>query len=208
MSNFNPYDVLGVSTDASSEEIKSKYKSLAQQHHPDKGGDEELFKKIKESYEILIDPVRRKKYDSTGNFTQEKPIRSECLDNLSRMFFKMASEIDPEQEDIVLKMRNESRKMKTDTEHNINICKEYIRKLEVLLKRIRFKNEGDDFLRMFAEKQLENRNNELINFQRQIQISEMMLELLDSYEWGLPSNLIKEFIKETKPPQSFVDHSK
>jgi DnaJ family protein A protein 2 len=45
--NINLYDILGVSKNATFEEIKTKYKSLAQQHHPDKGGDPDLFKKIK-----------------------------------------------------------------------------------------------------------------------------------------------------------------
>jgi DnaJ family protein A protein 2 len=42
----NLYDILGLSKNASFDEIKAKYKSLAQQHHPDKGGNPELFKKI------------------------------------------------------------------------------------------------------------------------------------------------------------------
>ena len=206
MSDFNPYDILGVSSDATFEEIKSKYKSLAQQHHPDKGGDEEVFKKIKAAYEILIDPVRRKQYDTTGSTQQEKPIRDECLDRLAKMFFFFSSEIDPEKEDIVLKMRVESRKLKDDATHNIEMCKTFINKLNILLERLRFKEQGDNFLKGFAEKQLEIRNNELLNFQKQIMISEMMLELLENYEWGLPSNLIEAFI-DTKPKQTFVNHN-
>ena len=42
----NLYDILGVSKSASSDELKRAYKKLAIQHHPDKGGDEEIFKKI------------------------------------------------------------------------------------------------------------------------------------------------------------------
>jgi hypothetical protein len=74
------------------------------------------------------------------------------------------------------------------------------------LARLRFKEHGDNFLKGFAEKQLEIRNNELLNFQKQIMISEMMLELLENYEWGLPSNLIEAFI-DPKPKQTFVNHN-
>jgi curved DNA-binding protein CbpA len=205
MSTFNPYDVLGVSADASPEEIKSKYKSLAQHHHPDKGGDEETFKKIKTAYEILIDPVRRKQYDTTGSTAQDRSIRDECLERLSRMFFSFAAEIDPERDDIVLKMRVETRKIKDESTHNIEVCKTFIKKLNTLITRLRFKQQGDDFLKSFAEKQLEIRNNELLNFQKQIMISEMMLELLENYEWGLPSNLIESI--PPKPKQTFVNHN-
>jgi curved DNA-binding protein CbpA len=205
MSTFNPYDVLGVSADASPEEIKSKYKSLAQHHHPDKGGDEETFKRIKTAYEILIDPVRRKQYDTTGSTAQDRSIRDECLERLSRMFFSFAAEIDPERDDIVLKMRVETRKIKDESTHNIEVCKTFIKKLNTLITRLRFKQQGDDFLKSFAEKQLEIRNNELLNFQKQIMISEMMLELLENYEWGLPSNLIESI--PPKPKQTFVNHN-
>ena len=66
---MNPYTELDVPVDASLETIKQRYRTLAQMHHPDKGGNEELFKQIKLAYEILSDPVRRKQYDITGETT-------------------------------------------------------------------------------------------------------------------------------------------
>ena len=61
------YDVLGVDHNATSEQIKKAYKKLANKHHPDKErGDEELFKRINQAYETLIDPVKRQSYDITG----------------------------------------------------------------------------------------------------------------------------------------------
>lgn len=50
----NHYETLGVQPDASPEELKKAYRKLAMEHHPDKGGDEDKFKQITESYEILI----------------------------------------------------------------------------------------------------------------------------------------------------------
>ena len=54
------YDVLGVSKDATREEITKAYRKLALKHHPDRGGDAEEFKKINEANEILSDPVKGK----------------------------------------------------------------------------------------------------------------------------------------------------
>lgn len=57
------YEILSVSKNASQTEIKQSYKKLILQHHPDKGGNEETFKKIQEAYETLGDPEKRMIYD-------------------------------------------------------------------------------------------------------------------------------------------------
>jgi len=67
----NYYDILGIKRDASSEQIKSIYRRLSQIYHPDTGSHlgvdgEQPFRKIKEAYETLIDPDKRKEYDKKG----------------------------------------------------------------------------------------------------------------------------------------------
>jgi DnaJ family protein A protein 2 len=62
-----PYDVIGVSRDASADEIKKAYRKLALVNHPDKGGDPDKFKEIQNAYDILEDPQRRSLYDMTGS---------------------------------------------------------------------------------------------------------------------------------------------
>jgi DnaJ family protein A protein 2 len=61
------YECLGVSKEASSEEIKRAYRDLARSKHPDKGGSASEFQAIQEAYEILSDESRRQHYDSTGD---------------------------------------------------------------------------------------------------------------------------------------------
>lgn len=58
------YSTLGISKDATPEEIKKAYRRLASKHHPDKGGDADEFRKIQEAYEILIDPITKGSYDN------------------------------------------------------------------------------------------------------------------------------------------------
>jgi len=64
------YEILGVSRDASQEEIKKAFKKLARKNHPDVAKDQEnaeaRFKEINEAYEVLGDPEKRKKYDLLG----------------------------------------------------------------------------------------------------------------------------------------------
>jgi len=61
------YKVLGVSKEASKEEIKQAFRKLAQQHHPDKGGDEKKFKEINEAYSVLSNDEKRQQYDQFGS---------------------------------------------------------------------------------------------------------------------------------------------
>ena len=65
-SNF--YEMLGVSKEASQDEIKKAYRKLAMKYHPDRNsGDataEAKFKEVNEAYEVLSDPQRRQQYDN------------------------------------------------------------------------------------------------------------------------------------------------
>jgi DnaJ family protein A protein 2 len=54
------YQILGVPTTASPEEIKKAYRKLAMQHHPDRGGDTEKFKEISEAYDNLSDENKKR----------------------------------------------------------------------------------------------------------------------------------------------------
>ena len=65
------YDVMGIARDASEQDIKSAYRKLALEHHPDRNrGDkaaEEKFKEAAEAYSVLGDPQKRGQYDRFGH---------------------------------------------------------------------------------------------------------------------------------------------
>lgn len=65
--NKDYYQILGVSKNASQDEIKKAYRKLAMQYHPDRGGDQQKFKEINEAYQVLSDPQKKSRYDQFGS---------------------------------------------------------------------------------------------------------------------------------------------
>jgi curved DNA-binding protein len=62
------YSTLGVSENASQDEIKQAYRRLANKHHPDKGGDQATFKNISTAYDVIGDAQKRADYDNQRRF--------------------------------------------------------------------------------------------------------------------------------------------
>lgn len=82
------YDTLGVEKTATDKEIKKAYRKLAVKHHPDKGGDEKMFKEVSAAYEILSDKEKREKYDKYGlEGVADENVSGHGYNDLFSMFF-------------------------------------------------------------------------------------------------------------------------
>ena len=57
------YELLEITKDATNQHIKKAFRKKALKQHPDKGGNPERFKRLKEAYDTLLDPEKRQLYD-------------------------------------------------------------------------------------------------------------------------------------------------
>lgn len=90
------YKILGVSKDASADDVKKAYRKLAVKYHPDKNPGnkeaEEKFKKMSEAYAVLSDQEKRKQYDNYGadgfsqHYSQEDIFRGFDINEILRGF--------------------------------------------------------------------------------------------------------------------------
>lgn len=71
--DIDPYETLGLESDASADDVKKAYRKLALKHHPDKAPDgkadeyKQTFQRIAFAYAVLSDPRRRSRFDATGS---------------------------------------------------------------------------------------------------------------------------------------------
>jgi len=89
MSEENLYKILGVKSDATSEDIKRAYRKISLTSHPDKGGDAETYKKINTAYQVLSDPKKRELYDSGENPEENnrRGFSEDLFNNIFGQFF-------------------------------------------------------------------------------------------------------------------------
>ena len=178
------YDDLELPKNCTSEEIKQKYRILAQIHHPDKGGDVEKFKRMKLAYEVLSDPIKREHYDSTGDHYNDINLDSEVMGRLAVMLSQFVQHINPEFDDLILKMRIEIRALQQLTTTAIVECNNLIDKMNVISKKIRLKKEGENLLKLVVDKKVLGLHNEVINHKRGLIVFARMLEVLDDYHYS------------------------
>lgn len=70
------FSILGISSDASTQEVKNAYHRLVQQYHPDHGGgDSRKFMAVQEAYNVLRDPEQRRRCRQRESFGERVPVR-------------------------------------------------------------------------------------------------------------------------------------
>ena len=189
-SPFNPYTELGVAKDASKEDIKKAYRELAKNTHPDKnGGNDSLFKRINEAYQILMDDDARQNYDTTGN-TQRSPNNLDAKANqlIVNFFTLVAAELDtrinPLSEDLIGHGKLFVQKQIDKFYSEIQIHKRTANLLEKIEARLKSKTK-DGLVNRALKHNIEATKDQIRLLDGQIKACERALELLDNYEFKM-----------------------
>lgn len=135
--SINPYETLGLDSDATDKEIKRAYYMKAKEHHPDVGGDPKKFAIIKLSYDTLKDKDQRKYFDDNGCI-KDDPTNTDydtAIAALKQLFITTVTGFDPDDmiyTDIIGMMKkqvtNDIKKL-DDNIVNIRLSEKNIRKL-------------------------------------------------------------------------------
>jgi curved DNA-binding protein CbpA len=187
---MNLYEVLGVAKDATAAQIKSAYRKLVKVHHPDKGGDEEQFRKITQAYEVLSNANRREKYDATGDdtvdgFQSEAQKEAEVTRLVHAIFNAVVMGIDeelhwPPPDFNTLLKRDVDNKRKVMKKDHADLKKK-MQRLARKAKKWKYRGKGEDVIQAFFVQQERNLQSQLENLERAMELHEEVAAVLELY---------------------------
>lgn len=152
------YEDLGLQPGASNTQVRTAYRRLAAQFHPDKNpAGRERFDQITHAYQILSDPDRKARYDRTGRDDDVK-VTPQVVQNMveqTMLAVIMAerpdgSTDDPTWEDIKSKILRTIRDNRREPQANLKQARKRLKRLDNLAKRFRSKTDADPIGDAFA----------------------------------------------------------
>lgn len=174
------YSELGVSKDASPEEIKKSYRKLAQQNHPDKGGDSEKMQSIQKAYDVLSDAKKRDHYDQTGSAEGPADVRSMAIAYLTGLFLELLQ--GDMRGNVIDNAMGEVQERIGEVRRKIASQEKLIAKLEKNRQRVVNRNGGESIFTMVIENKLEQDNATLAQLRQLLSVLEEMVLIINEHE--------------------------
>jgi len=185
------YETLDLETEPrpTGAQIKRAYRRKAKETHPDVGGSREEFAKVSRAYLVLSNPVRRAKYDATGEIPEQTP-ESAPLNLLVQFFVTMVQMFcngagpDPCTMDLVKVAREQFRKDILQMENEQVKVRAAIKKWEDVAMRFSNYNKKVDVIHLSLRGQIPPLEAQLRLMDEQIGIRKDAMKLLDGYTFA------------------------
>lgn len=178
------YDDIGVEKGAPPSVIKAAYRKLAAQHHPDRGGDENVFKVIQKAYDVLGDEKKRKRYDETGETEDENSVRKQALNNLAALLLHTVDSIDIGMQSIKAEMLKAIRMNIDAINQSIAAARVKIAARESAALRLKLKTGDDDLLVEILRGSIRAEEQVIANAKHTLEICAEMTSIIDAYEYS------------------------
>ena len=181
------YDTLDLPNEADAATIKRAYKKKAKETHPDNGGTAEQFAKVSRAYLVLSDPIRRAKYDTTGEIPEVSP-ESAPLNLLVQFFVTLVTMYangqgqDPCTTNLIEVARQQFRQEIVNAENQQVKLRRTIKLWEKVAAK--FKKHSDktpDIIKRSMEGQIPPLEQQMRLMDEQIEMSKDAIKLLDGY---------------------------
>ena len=177
------YDILGVPTDASQNEIREAYRRLAMELHPDRpDGDADKFLPVQTAYDVLGDKKKRARYDETGD-VEDQHFNDLVDDKMMQLFNGMLSEEQDVAGNAVDQMRGMIEKSIDGTMHNQNKIEAKKARLKKRRSRIKItQGHGVNLYTQLADASISQCDQQIAHLEEMINVLNEVLHRIDWYE--------------------------
>lgn len=177
------YETLNIPPDSDADTIKKAYRVKAQQTHPDKeDGNAEEFKKVSHAYEVLSDPKKRERYDSTGAESNVPTLRDKAMQCIAELLIECVEKVDVKHNDLVSLMVKQVKHHKAQMRDEQQAVEAAIKKREEAMKRLTRKN-GDNKMLPILQMNISSLKMRLISIDEGIQVADEILLVLGEYQY-------------------------
>jgi len=187
MSIKNYYEVLGVSKEATKDEIKKAYRDKSIECHPDiEGGDALAFVELVAAYEALMDDEKRAEYDRTGFVDDEEEDRTTiCHTTIRSLMNNIVNSAAALTEDVLVSMRKNISNDIRSCKQAVLTAKAKINTIEKMRKRLGVKDESKyNVLGSVLDESEDEANFTIIQRNYQMEIDKEILSILDNYTYS------------------------
>lgn len=176
------YEILGVESTATKEEIKQAYRKKAKESHPDKGGNKEEMTNLSIAYRILSNDAKRAKYDETGSIEAEVDFNSKFMSTISQFLLPMIDRIsDLDSTDLIELLKHNITNTLKNTEKSKSEVLNKIKSYENVRKRV--KSKKNNLILQVLDNQINGLNQSLGAHDVDIDFLRECIETLNDYSY-------------------------